>query len=69
MAVMRSRTLVTAGAVLTALGLAMAALLPVARADDSDRVLLWQRAGGVIVFVGWAALAWGIHRFGRDEAR
>jgi hypothetical protein len=67
MAAMKSRTLVAAGAILTAVGLATVALLPIGRVDDSDRVLFWQRVGGVLVFVGWAALAWGIHRFGRDD--
>jgi hypothetical protein len=66
MAASKSRTLLAAGAILTAVGLATVALLPIARVDDSDRVLFWQRIGGVLVFAGWAALAWGIHRFGRD---
>jgi hypothetical protein len=68
MAATRSRALLAAGAILTALGLAVAALLPIARADDADRVIFWQRAGGIVMFVGWAVLAWGIHAFGRDDA-
>jgi hypothetical protein len=68
MAAENSRTLLATGAILTALGLATAALLPIARADDAGRVIFWQRAGGVVMFVGWAVLAWGIHRFGRDHS-
>ena len=62
------RTFLLAGALLTAVGLATAALVPVARAADAERLLLWQRAGGVMLLAGWAVLAWGIHRFGRSGA-
>jgi hypothetical protein len=57
----------TAGAVLTVLGIAVAGTAPVApTAAMAGWVEGQQTTGGVMVVVGWAVLAWGIHRFGRD---
>jgi hypothetical protein len=53
------------GAVLTVVGLALAATAPIAGTDGAERARTQQVAGGVAVLLGWAALAWGIHRFGR----
>ncbi len=64
---MNSRRTLALGAVLTVLGLAIAAALPVASVADSERTSNAQRAGGVVALLGWATLAWGIHRFGRES--
>jgi hypothetical protein len=62
-----SRRLLAFGALFTVLGLAIGTTSPVAGAEGSEHTQAQQLVGGVVVLVGWAALAWGIHRFGRDE--
>jgi len=62
-----SRRLLLAGAVVTACGIAIAATAPVIGTAASGRIESQQAAGGVVVLVGWAALAWGIHRYGRER--
>jgi hypothetical protein len=62
-----SRRLLALGAMFTVLGLAIGAASPVAGAEGSEHAHAQQRVGGVVVLVGWAALAWGIHRFGRES--
>jgi hypothetical protein len=62
-----SRRLVLAGAFVTATGLAVAATAPIVGVGATDRIRNQQDAGGVTVLAGWALLAWGIHRFGRDS--
>jgi hypothetical protein len=61
------RSLLALGAVLTVLGLAIAATSPVVGAEGSERTPTQQLAGGAVVLVGWTLLAWGIHRFGRES--
>jgi hypothetical protein len=62
-----SRRLLALGAVLTVVGLLVAATSPVAGARASERGQAQTLAGGMILLVGWAVLGWGIHRFGRDS--
>jgi hypothetical protein len=59
------RHLLAAGALSTALGIAIAGTAPVVGTDGASRTHAQQLAGGVAVVLGWALLAWGIHRFGR----
>lgn len=59
------RRLLAAGAVATALGIAIAGTAPVVGTEGADRTHGQQMAGGVVVVLGWALLAFGIHRFGR----
>ncbi|MGH7269357.1 MAG: hypothetical protein ACREJ3_02920 [Polyangiaceae bacterium] len=58
------RRLIALGAAVTAAGLALAGTAPVVAEAG------WrggqQPAGGVVVLAGWALLAWGIHRLGRE---
>jgi hypothetical protein len=61
------RALILAGALVTAVGLAIAASAPVVGTAPEHAVQTRQRAGGIVVLVGWALLGWGIHRFGRSE--
>jgi hypothetical protein len=56
-----------AGAMLCALGLAVAGTAPIAGTPGSGRTEAMQTLGGVLVIVGWAVLAWGIHRLGRSS--
>jgi hypothetical protein len=56
-----------AGALLTVVGLGIAAISPIAGRAGSDRTGAQQLCGGLIVVVGWVVLAWGIHRFGRES--
>lgn len=63
---MSPRRLLFSGAVLTALGLAIAATAPVLGTPGAEHTRTQQGLGGLIILVGWAALAWGIHRFGRS---
>jgi hypothetical protein len=55
------------GAIVTALGLALAATAPVVGTAPATRIQPRQETGGVVVLLGWALLAWGIHRFGRGD--
>jgi hypothetical protein len=57
--------LIVAGALTTSLGLAVAATAPMFGAATLERIQRQQTAGGLVVLLGWAVLAWGIHRFGR----
>ena len=65
--VSRSRTLIVVGALVTVVGLAIAAISPIPGTAGSERTGAEQLSGGVIVLAGWAMLAWGIHRFGRGS--
>jgi hypothetical protein len=67
LAVSRSRALLGLGASLTVVGLAIAATSPVLGTAGSSRTGAQQLAGGIVVLLGWALLAWGIHRFGRES--
>ncbi|HLK38364.1 MAG TPA: hypothetical protein VKU41_16490 [Polyangiaceae bacterium] len=67
---MTARRSVALGAALTVLGIALAATTPVegsggggGAADGIGR----QTLGGVVILVGWALLAWGIHALGRGR--
>lgn len=62
-----SRRVLALGAVLTVIGLGAAAALPAAGAGDAERTSEEQRIGGMVALLGWATLAWGIHRFGRES--
>jgi hypothetical protein len=53
------------GAVVTAAGLAVAGTAPIVGTAPIDRIHSQQAAGGAVTVLGWALLAWGIHRFGR----
>jgi hypothetical protein len=59
------RRIVLGGALVTTMGLALAATAPDRVSDESGLTGLQSKAGGLLVLVGWAALAWGTHRFGR----
>ena len=62
---MTPRRLLTVGVVVTALGVAVAATAPVLGTEGADRTRTQEALGGAGVVLGWALLAWGIHRFGR----
>lgn len=62
---MSPRRLLAAGAVATALGIALAGAAPIVGTDGASRTHMQQIVGGVVVVLGWALLAWGIHGFGR----
>ena len=64
-----SRRVLAIGAVLTAVGLAIAGTSQGGPAADSSRGSAEQLVGGLIVLAGWALLAWGIHRLGRESSR
>ncbi len=64
---MSPRRLLLAGALVSALGIAVAATAPVLGAPGSDRTRTQEALGGLVVLLGWAALAWAIHRYGRAE--
>ncbi len=57
------------GAVFTAIGLAIAGTSQGGPTADSSRASVEQLVGGLIVLTGWALLAWGIHRLGRESSR
>jgi hypothetical protein len=57
---------VVAGALTTALGLAVAATAPIFGTAPIDRIERQQTAGGLVIVLGWVILAWGIHRYGRS---
>jgi hypothetical protein len=59
------RYLLFAGAVLTALGLAVAMTSPHGGDPGLAHAKAQQVIGGVVLLLGWATLAWGIHRYGR----
>jgi hypothetical protein len=59
------RLAVLAGALVTAAGLVVAAMAPVVGTAPVTRVQAQQVVGGGIILVGWAILAWSIHRLGR----
>ncbi len=61
----RAAAALATGAVLTAVGLAIAGTAPIVGTSGAERAHTQQMVGGVVVLVGWAALGWGIHRFGR----
>ena len=61
-----SRRLILAGALVTALGLGVAATAPVVGTRPPDVIVAQQRVGGLLVLAGWAILALGIHKFGRQ---
>jgi len=63
----RPRRLVGVGAVVTLLGVGVAAMAPVAGATAPGAIGAQQTAGGVVLLAGWALLGWGIHRLGREE--
>jgi hypothetical protein len=60
------RRLILAGALVTASGLAVAATAPIVGTALAEPIETQQAAGGLLVVVGWALLAVGIHRFGRE---
>ncbi len=62
------RTLLAAGAVVTVLGIAITGTAPILGTEGSSRTATQQVIGGVVVVIGWAILAWAIHRFGRDAS-
>jgi hypothetical protein len=61
------RRLVLVGALLTLLGSSVAATAPVLGTVEIKRVEGRQTVGGVVAILGWALLAWGIHRLGRES--
>jgi len=64
---MTPRRLVAAGAVATVVGIAVAGTAPIFGTGSDDRTQTQQTAGGVVTLAGWALLAWGIHRLGRER--
>jgi hypothetical protein len=64
---MKPRGWMALGAALTIAGLAVAGTAPVSGTAPATRVEAQQTAGGVAVVAGWVLLAWGTHRFGRDD--
>jgi hypothetical protein len=63
-----SRRWIAVGAVLTAAGLVVAGTAPAVGTAPAATISRQQDLGGLGVLAGWAALAWGIHRFGREGA-
>ena len=61
------RLLILAGALVTVSGLAVAATAPIVGTGAAARIETQQNAGGLLVLAGWALLALGIHRFGRER--
>jgi hypothetical protein len=61
------KRLILAGALATAAGLATAGTAPIVGVSAPERIEGQQTAGGIVVLLGWALLAWGIHRFGRTS--
>jgi hypothetical protein len=58
--------LILVGALVTVLGLAIAATAPIVGVGRADRVQVQQGTGGLLVLAGWVLLALGIHKFGRE---
>ncbi len=54
------------GALLTVVGLVIAGTAPVVGTTPAERAVTQPTVGGVLTLAGWALLAWGIHRFGRN---
>ena len=59
------RRMLAAGTITTAVGIAVAATAPVLGTAGAERTRPQELLGGVLVLVGWALLAWAIHRYGR----
>ena len=59
------RRQLAAGALATALGIAIAGAAPIMGTDGASHTRTQQLVGGIVVVLGWALLAWGIHGFGR----
>jgi hypothetical protein len=51
---------------MTVLGLAIAGTAPIASTAPNDQRSVQETVGGIVLLAGWALLAWGIHRFGRE---
>jgi uncharacterized membrane protein len=64
-----ARRAVLAGAVVTVVGVAIAATAPIVGTQSVDRTQGQQTAGGIVVLGGWALLAWAVHRLGRESSR
>ena len=64
---MTPRRLLAAGASITVTGIGIAATAPVLGTAPAERVYAQQTVGGIVLLAGWALLAWGIHRFGRER--
>jgi hypothetical protein len=64
---MTPRRLVVAGALTTVVGIGVAGTAPVLGTGGDARIEAQQTAGGVMTLAGWALLAWGIHRLGRER--
>ena len=64
---MTPRRLVAAGAVATVVGIAVAGTAPIFGTGADDSAQTQQTAGGILTLTGWALLAWGIHRLGRER--
>lgn len=62
-----ARKFLVIGALVTVGGLAVAAVAPVPGTAGSERTGVQQLVGGGMILVGWAVLAWGVHRFGRES--
>jgi hypothetical protein len=65
---MTPRQSIAAGAFVTVLGIAIAGTAPILGTEGSSRTHAQQIAGGIVVLVGWAILAWAIHAFGRAKS-
>jgi hypothetical protein len=61
------RRLVLGGALVTVAGLIVAATAPIVGVGPTGHIRTQQGVGGALVLAGWALLAWGIHRFGRED--
>jgi hypothetical protein len=59
---------IAVGAAATVIGIFVAGATPIARTPGAEWTPLVQAVGGVVLLVGWLLLAWGIHRFGRENA-
>ena len=66
---MSPRRLLAGGALTTAIGILIAATAPVLGTAGAERTRPQELAGGLVSLLGWALLAWGIHRYGRGEER
>lgn len=67
MTVPPARRVLAAGAIATVVGIAVAATAPVLGTPGAERTRPQEYVGGVVAILGWALLAWGIHRFGRSD--